>query len=288
MILCALIQPKSVLSLNLGARPSTKPPTRYKDEYGVTHIRTAEDPANLQPSRPPPHTPEPHISVSTNPAASPPLTDPGNRALSAATSFASLLSTLSSAPPPSSPESSDNIVKSSVSLAKRDLQLLDSRVSLTPQLSPLELSILTTTVVLATGSPLIFPPKVVSVLAPACAALSATVGVSAEYVGRVAVADGKETAAVTMMAAAEAEALLSQSERVKAILPLCVGVSATAASFALLVPVFLQYFPLPLQTVTEIYLFFPLLSVLCAAVAGLSTEESKNLGMKAVGVGNRR
>ena len=135
-----------------------------------------------------------------------------------------------------------------MSLAKKDLQLLDSRVSLNPQLSPLELTILTSTVVLAASSPLIFPPQVVSVLAPACAALSATVGVSAEYVGRVAVADGKETAAVTLMAAAEAEALLSQSERVKAVLPLCVGVSATAASLALLTPVFLQYFPLPLQT----------------------------------------
>ena len=54
-------------------------------------------------------------------------------------------------------------------------------------------------------------------------ALSFTIGISAEYVGRVAVANGKETAALAIQATAESEVLLAQAERIKAVLPLCVG-----------------------------------------------------------------
>lgn len=112
---------------------------------------------------------------------------------------------------------------------------------------------LTSTVLVAFFSPLLFPLQVTSVLAPTCSAISAAVSVSAEYVGRVAVADGKEVAAVSMQAAAEAESLLSQSERTKAVLPLCVGVGATAATLSLLVPVLIADLGIKsLQAITEI------------------------------------
>ena len=51
-----------------------------------------------------------------------------------------------------------------------------------------------------------------------------------------AVARGKEVAAITLMAAAEAETFLAQAERGKAIIPLCVGVATTASAFALVAP----------------------------------------------------
>ena len=44
---------------------------------------------------------------------------------------------------------------------------------------------------------------------------------------------------VTLQAAAEAEVRLAQAERAKAVVPLCVGVSATASAFALLAPALL-------------------------------------------------
>ena len=59
--------------------------------------------------------------------------------------------------------------------------------------------------------------------------VSAAIGIGAEYTGKVAVADGKEVAATTLQCAAEAEALLAKAERVKAVSPLCVGVSATVS-----------------------------------------------------------
>lgn len=129
----------------------------------------------------------------------------------------------------------------------------------------------------------------VEVLAPTCAAISASVGVSAEYVGRVAVADGKEIAAVTIQAAAESEAWLAKSERAKAVLPFLVGLSATAASFALLCPVLIQSLEIKsLQSVTEIYFFCPLVAVIAAAVGGLASQESRLLASNAINLGNRR
>jgi len=82
---------------------------------------------------------------------------------------------------------------------------------------------------------------------------------------------------------------LSQSERTKAVLPLCVGVGATAATFSLLTPVLISELGLKsLQQITELYLIAPLIATLAAAVAGLSLEESKGLASRAINLGNRR
>jgi hypothetical protein len=68
---------------------------------------------------------------------------------------------------------------------------------------------------------------------------------------------------------------LAQAERVKAILPLCVGIATTASAFALLAPMLAQELTkkYAIAFATEIYLFFPLVAVLAAAIAGLATEE---------------
>ena len=112
-------------------------------------------------------------------------------------------------------------------------------------------------------------------------------GIGAEYVGRVAVADGKEVAASTIGCAAEAEGFLAQAERAKAITPLCVGVGATATTFSLLVPVLLGSIQ-EVSIMTEIYLACPLISVLSAAVCSLALQDTKVFAKRATSVGNRR
>lgn len=121
-----------------------------------------------------------------------------------------------------------------------------------------------------------------------------------------AVANGKEISALaiqgctlkphrkltlnTCTAAAEAESILATAERAKAILPLCVGLSTTASAFALLAPAFVQDLSnrYGISVVKEIYLFFPLIAVLGAAIAGLASQEASSLCTRASGVGNRR
>ena len=116
--------------------------------------------------------------------------------------------------------------------------------------------------------------------------VSAAIGIGAEYVGRVAVADGKEVAAASMQCAAEAEGLLANAERAKAITPLCVGIGATCTTFALLVPVLLD--GLTDNVANELFLCCPLVSVLGAAVASLSLQETKFFCQRATTIGNRR
>ncbi|GMH72817.1 hypothetical protein TrRE_jg3688 [Triparma retinervis] len=213
----------------------------------------------------------------------------GDASLSTAKSFANVLTDIGGARGQSETKNKETSIRMSVERIERDMKFLDEIVSERSQLSGFELSVLMSTVLVAFSSPLLFPLQVTSVLAPTCSAISAAVSVSAEYVGRVAVADGKEVAAVSMQAAAEAESLLSQSERTKAVLPLCVGVGATAATLSLLVPVLISDLGIKsLQTITEIQLVAPLIATLAAAVAGLSLEESKGLANRAINLGNRR
>jgi hypothetical protein len=122
------------------------------------------------------------------------------------------------------------------------------------------------------------------------AAVSACIGLSAEYVGKVEAAKGKEISALAMQAAAEAEALLAVAERSKAILPLCVGIATTSSAFALLAPNFVRSLTqvLGVEVLTETMLLFPMLSVLAAAIAGLATQECREIAFRASGVGARR
>lgn len=169
-----------------------------------------------------------------------------------------------------------------------EVQLLDNITAEKPQLSRLEVTLLFSSVMAACAGPL-FPDglKIAEVLAPAAAALNAAVGIGAEYTGKVAVADGKEVAAAALQCAAEAEGFLARAERVKAITPLCVGISATAATVSLVAPVVLDSLS-PALVVTELYLLCPLISVLGASVASLSLQETRLYSSRAISVGNRR
>jgi hypothetical protein len=170
------------------------------------------------------------------------------------------------------------------------VQLLDTLAGQRPQLSALEFTLLSLAVLSAATSPLLLGGHIAEFLAPSAAAFTAAIGIGAEYTGKVAVSDGKEIAAATMQCSAEAEGFLANAERAKAITPLCVGIGATAASFALLVPVLLDSLGVAsnLQLVTEIYLCCPLISVLASAVASLALQETRSFAQRAVSVGNRR
>lgn len=179
---------------------------------------------------------------------------------------------------------------------ERDLNSLDERVAREPQLASTELAVLAIAVGASAASPIFFSTKIVELIAPAMAALAATIGVSAEYSGRMTSAEGKEVAAVTLQAAAEAEAVLSRSERVKAIMPLCVGISAGGAAFSLLAPALIEEFsavrllaPFVSGLGAEVFLlFWPFAAVMAAAIASLAARECCELANRAIGVGERR
>lgn len=129
------------------------------------------------------------------------------------TNFASLLSkpvgdkaTVVSAS--SSGELKKNVpVMTALQRMSRDIEFLDNVASRTPQLTKLEFAVLSTAVLASAISPSFLGNHVVEVLVPSMAALSASVGISAEYVGKVAVSNGKEVTALAIQAAAEAEVL---------------------------------------------------------------------------------
>lgn len=119
--------------------------------------------------------------------------------------------------------------------------------------------------------------------------VSASIGIGAEFVGKVAVADGKEVAANTLQCAAEAESLFAKAERTKAVLPLCVGVGATGATFTLLAPTLIESIAKGnTQLLTELYLLCPLITILAAAVSSLALLEIQSQTARAISVGNRR
>jgi len=181
----------------------------------------------------------------------------------------------------------DEQVWAALSNLELDMQLLDNLAGQKPQLTVLELVLLSASVTAASSSPWIMHGKLLEVLPPTAAAFSAAIGIGAEYVGRVAVADGKEVAAATICCASEAEGFLANAERAKAITPLCVGVSATATIFATLVPILMENTPTT-SILNELYLACPLISVLSAAVVSLALQDTKGFCDRAISVGNRR
>ena len=110
-------------------------------------------------------------------------------------------------------ESSYSAALASIQRLEADMSDLDT-VTTEPQLTKGEIGILFVSAIGAALAPLLVSEKVVELLVPSAAALSAAVGISAEYAGKLAVANGKEVAATTLQAAAEAEALLASAERV--------------------------------------------------------------------------
>ena len=212
------------------------------------------------------------------------------------------------------PDEEEKQVEFALKRMERDMSTLDTAAGATPQLSTVEIGVLTSTVLVSFFSPYMLSAKVVEVLVPSMAALSASIGFSAEYLGKVrarwlfmrlastspphapapaqvAVARGKEIAATTLQAAAEAELYLAQAERNKAIIPLCVGIGATSSAFALVAPALVG--ELATRTgwagfAAELYLICPIFAILAASVAALASQDTMTLSTRAIGIGARR
>ena len=188
-------------------------------------------------------------------------------------------------------EKKEESVSTALATLERDMSMLDNLASLQPQLSVAELAALTGAVVASGLGPILFPgTSVTEALAPAAAAFTASITIGSEYIGRVAVADGKEIAANTIQCAAEAEVFLANAERVKAISPLCVGLAATFSLFSLLIPSLVEALDFANSPIliTELYLLSPLVCVLSAAVGNLALEETRGFCTRAINVGVRR
>jgi hypothetical protein len=92
-------------------------------------------------------------------------------------------------------------------------------------------------------------------------------------------------ATATIQCTAEAEGLLVNAERAKAITPLCMGIGTTCTTFfTLLVHVFLVD-SLTDNVTNKLFLCCPLVSVLGAAVASLSLQKTKCFCQRATKIG---
>ena len=118
------------------------------------------------------------------------------------------------------------------------------------------------------GPPFVLPVKLVEVLVPSMAALSAAIGLSVEYVGKTSVARGKQIAAVTLQAAAE-EVRLAQAERAKAVVPLASASPPPRRPSRSRAALLGEPRQLGVQIITEVYLICPLLAAPGAAAASL-------------------
>jgi hypothetical protein len=206
----------------------------------------------------------------------------GNFAVDAVTRVANTFSVPSS--------NNKSTIYNSILKIEKDMDFLDDLAGKTPQLKGIELAVLGSTVLASSLAPFIFGIKFVELLVPSMAAISAAVGISAEYAGKVAVAKGKEVSALAIQAAAESEVILAQAEKSKAVLPMCVGIATTASAFALLAPTFIDEMSKKsgFTPSSECYFISPLVAVLSAAIAGLACQESNSLSSRAIGIGNRR
>ena len=175
-------------------------------------------------------------------------------------------------------------VATAIDKFREDVDFLDDVAGRTPQLTSPELAVLLTTISLSALSPFFLNIKIIELLIPSLAALSASVGISAEYFGKVAVSNGKEFAALAIIAAAEAESILAEAERSSAILPFCVGIATSASAIALVVPAILKEISEKRMApiITEVYYICPVIAIVAAATARIAAIESRRLAAKAI------
>ena len=184
----------------------------------------------------------------------------------------------------------DRTVSNAIKRIKSDTESLDNLVASKAQLSTRDLSWLSASSAVAIIAPFALELELAKLITPCATFVCALVGLWSEYVGKTANCNAKEMVKITEQTAMEAEALVASALRAKTILPLCVGVSITARSFALLAPTLIENFAedITTQASTELYLVMPLISVLGAAIAGLAFQDVQQLCNRAINTGTRR
>mmetsp|Transcript_9385 Transcript_9385/g.27345 ORF Transcript_9385/g.27345 Transcript_9385/m.27345 type:complete len:510 (+) Transcript_9385:75-1604(+) len=170
------------------------------------------------------------------------------------------------------------------------LPALDDEAGQNLKLSDGELLVLSLLTFASFGSPFLFEEKVTTILIPVAAALAASLGLTSEYVGKVAIAGGKEVAANSLQTAAEAESRLAAAERSKSVLPLCAGMSAAMTACALVAPFMIKFIlpNAPPILAAEYFLLFPVVSIFTNAVATIAADDTEDLVARAKAVGERR
>lgn len=184
----------------------------------------------------------------------------------------------------SNEERMTNATSKSIERVQDGIDSLDKRFT-TPEMSKYKVGLIVGSALLSIVSPAFLGLHTVELLIPAMTAISATIGAVSEYQAKAAIANGREIVAMGQLATAESEIYLSQAERVKTVVPLCVGVAATAAGFTVLLPEFMESAHVDLES--EL-LFCPLIAVLSAALAGLAMIETESLVARSMDVGKRR
>ncbi|KAJ1444700.1 hypothetical protein M885DRAFT_552270 [Pelagophyceae sp. CCMP2097] len=171
---------------------------------------------------------------------------------------------------------------------REDIDQLDVLAGSKPRLTIAEGVLLFGSVVISGLSPGLAPEKVLEVLIPSLALLVASIGVSAEYGGRVATANAKEVAAKCLQSTAEAEALLATAERSKAVIPFVVGVAAMLSAISLLFPALVLRVGPGNRVVQQSALICPVLAIIATSVAALAEEQTTLWARGARDVGRRR
>lgn len=200
-----------------------------------------------------------------------------------------------------------------------DLEVFDNQIGMRSKLRPLErwtLGISISTALYFGLYPGAFAKRLYRLVMPCCTAVVAAMGTAEEYEGQSNRANAHEISSIAVRAAAEAEEIFCGAERTKAVLPVCVVWSATAAALSVLSSqaidvLFEEVSPSTLwlaAAATEpefiqqaeklgfdddqlrnlILLIFPIAGILAASVASLAQIEVTNTCIKAVSLGRRR
>ena len=186
---------------------------------------------------------------------------------------------------PSSVDNAEREINDNIKEMEGGMTYLEEVAGKKSELNPWQFTSIVGAVALAVSSPLLFGSHTVALIVPAMTGVSFTVGSAYEYLGKVAVADGKESCATCFQTIAETDIVYCQAERVKSVLPTCVGIATTAAVLTLLVKSFAKLDLVEGEILTA---FFSLISVLAAAIAGLANEETRTLVQRSMELGRKK
>eukprot|EP00466_Bigelowiella_natans_P009876 jgi/Bigna1/81780/fgenesh1_pg.84_\ len=131
-------------------------------------------------------------------------------------------------------------------------------------------------------APWVLPHAIAEICVTGSAVTIFTASSAAEFKGKEATAEAKEIACVALAKAARAEILLSRAEKARSVIPLMVGISASAATFCLIFPQLIH------NGVDVNPLFISACPIIATAAAALGAAASvETLAQGLLGLGER-
>jgi len=182
-----------------------------------------------------------------------------------------------------SPTSTQSI-RAAVDLVTQDSVLLDRVIGAKSQLTAPELAVVAGGALAAFAAPALVGPKAQEILLPAIGATTAAIGFSSEYIGRTAMSSSKETAAITIQAAAECELVIASAERVKSVVPFAAALSVSGIAFAFVAPTLIETLNAKygLSIAKHLCLIVPIVSSIATVVAAIATKDMGVLCRRAI------